>query len=169
MSYDTNLLLAPYVVCKVSDIEKDFEKLTCTNVKCINHGEHKSTNFCSTCGSKIGKVSFKKKESCVNYSHVQIDLLKESLCVVPGDQYYSYMKKNNIHFWISNRLSFRCLTSGDCSDLSCETQPTEITPELISLQIEKFKSHYKKEIDILNDVYGKDNVEIKFGLIVYSY
>jgi acyl-homoserine lactone acylase PvdQ len=123
--------------------------------------------FCDQCESSVKERTFPVEIENVNADDVRINLLDEALCNVPGDSFHFWMRDNNVHIWIANRRI------PDVRDLSFNSkqniQYAPFTAELIAKEIEQFSSFYEKEIVLLQQEYGEENVDVQWGLIHYIY
>ena len=148
------MYIGPYVVCDVELVIIEEKHRTCSSKSCkffelIRIGQF----FCSFCGSKIEDRLIKKTKEKINKNEVY-ELLNEKM-------YYKYVHLKSDtnakqHFWFSNK--------SEVNDL-LKTQEKYITYELRKKEKNAFKTFHKKEINILNNLYGKDKVKICWGIL----
>ncbi len=91
-------------------------------------------------------------------------LLQDSLCVPGGDYFYSWMDANNTHVWLANR---HIPGARNFYSERLEIQYIPITSELMVKEIDQFANFYERELGVLRQEYGKENVKIQWGLIHY--
>lgn len=161
MSIDYMIHIGPYVVCKNEQIDVKKTRRSCTNENCKRHKEHvwdTSVNFCVTCGSKIGQVDYIEKDAkiCVDSEELNEDLHP---C--------SQLNQDNLEYWLPNKglPGSRMLSFNPKYD---EEFAEAISPKEIGNDIEEFKNHYKTAIAKLTKEFGKNNVEVKWGVIFYT-
>lgn len=169
MGIDYTTYLGPHVRCKVTKVPSTEKHRTCSRDSCSQYEQKvydKKTKFCVQCGSPIEDRDFPIEVDSVNAYEVRMDLLGEALYDVPGDSFHFWMKENNTHIWLANRrvpgarkFSFTPNQDG--------IQLVPVTPELIATEITQFSDYYEKELVILRQEYGEENVEVQWGLIHY--
>ncbi len=91
--------------------------------------------------------------------------VKERLTLPMGDIWRKIMNNKEVHIWLSNITAFP-----GC--FSCDPRTMSVSDILQLLEgrdkykdIFAFEEFYKKEIEILDKVYGDGKVEIKYGYI----
>lgn len=140
---------------------------TCTRDTCSQYEQkvyEKKTKFCVQCGSPIEDRDFPIEVDSVNAHEVHEDLLGESLYRPSGGFYY-WQKENNLHIWLANRHIPKARKFS--FDPKENIQLIPVTPELIATDIEQFSDFYEKELVILRQEYGEENVAVVWGLIHY--
>lgn len=156
MSIDYNTYVGPYI--EVYNPEKDSteEYHSCPNKKCTNHTKDISAGFCSECGSKIERMSRKCKERVDFDTWEEFDdSICEVLCGYKPDGCENFM------YLVSNVGKIGLNLDGrnpSINEIDCGKPLVEIFD---------FKSIKKKEIDRLKEVFGTDNVKIKWGVLVW--
>jgi len=167
MGIDYTTYMGPYARCKTSKVPATEKISTCSNEQCKEHPTKiwdKKKKFCEGCGSPIQERDIPIQVDNVNAYELRMSI-KESLYDVPGDSWRFWMRENNTHVWLANqRVSG---ARGFSFDPEGNIQFIPVTPELMAAEIKLFIEHYTKELDVLRQAYGEDNVEIQWGLIHY--
>lgn len=166
MGIDYTIFLGAYAECKTHKVDTMTIKRTCENNKCKTYGDNvydKNTIFCSFCGSKIKEIEFPSKEDAVDRHELSEEVFQNKIMTICGDGFHFWMEKNNKHIWISNQKDSKDHFSFDPHN--CETILRPITADVIEEETAQFKKYFKKELAILNEKYGQENVEVKWGLI----
>jgi hypothetical protein len=172
MGIDYTTYIGPHVRCKTTKVPSTKTIRTCSDAACANYGtdvprwvsDH-FNNFCGKCGSPIQNRDLPTEVDNVNPYEVRMDLLNESLCDVPGDSFHFWMRDNNVHIWIAN---VRVPDAREFSfDSEANIQYVPMNAELIAKETDQFSSFYEKELAILREEYGAENVEVQWGLIHY--
>ena len=168
MGIDYTTYMGPHVRCKVTKVPSTEKKRTCSRETCSQYEQtvyDDNTKFCIQCGSPIEDRDFPIEVDSVSAYEVRMDLLEESLYDVPGDSFHRWQRENNTHIWLANRHVT------DARDWSFnpkeDIQLVPVTPELIATEIEQFSDFYEKELVILRQEYGEENVAVEWGLIHY--
>jgi hypothetical protein len=156
----------PYVVCKTKIIPSVQNIYTCSNFECESYNNRifdKKNKFCQYCGSTCTERQINIEVSNIDSYEIAVDLLKEALFTPTGDSFFCWMLKNNTHIWISNKNipNARKWSFYPHEDI----QYIPITPDLIDFEKEQFCNFHEKELEILYKEYGKENVEIQWGII----
>lgn len=168
MGIDYTTYMGPHVRAKVTKVPSTEKRRTCSRDSCSQYENRvydNKTKFCVQCGSPIEDRDFPIQVDSVNIHEVREDLLDEALCPPSGDGFYKWMRENNTHLWLANRhvpgaRKFRFSPREDDQQIS-------ITPEMIEKEITAFSDHFEKEIAILKQEYGDENVSVHWGLIHY--
>jgi hypothetical protein len=168
MGIDYTTYMGPHVRCKVTKVSSTEKHRTCSRDSCSQYEQRvydNKTKFCVQCGSPIEDRDFPIQVDSVDAHEVREDLLDEALTTPSGDYFYRWMRDNNIHIWLANRhvpgarkFSFSPREN---------TQNVPVTPEMIAVEITAFSDFYEKELVILRQEYGEENVEVLWGLIHY--
>lgn len=160
---DYTTYLGPYVLCKTEKVLSTKEISTCSNTSCQQHEQEVySRNFCDRCGHEIKKRQVPIEVDNVDEEDVRLNLLDEALCTAMGDEFYLWMEEHNTHIWLSNRKI------PDVRDLTFDTEEIQFVPidaKLIAEEVQKFSDFYEKELVILREEYGEENVEVQWGLV----
>jgi hypothetical protein len=164
MGLDDTTYLGPYLHCKVSKTDSKTIRRTCTNNTCPNRNGCMYSKFCHQCGSPIGDVEFSVKANTVNICELR-KKINEALATPCGD-YFDELSKNGIDIWFGNwHRPSKSSRSFTCDD----TQLTPIEAGVVKNEIDEFVLQYKSAIAVIEEAYGKDNVEVKWGLIHYIW
>lgn len=153
MGVDRNLYFGPYVKCKAEFVEKEISDPGCT--KC--NKKHESASFCPTCGSPIGKLVRKERDTKVDTWDL-VERMKEKLSNV-WSPYESSNTWGNAGFdyYIPNvevkGIGGHTPDKGDhCGEDDDFALP--ISADLIERELEKFGEFFKKELAMLKKEYG---------------
>jgi len=168
MGIDYTTYIGPQVRCKTTKIPSTKTIRTCSDTACTLYSSEvydKQKKFCGQCGSSVEDRELPIEVENVNVHDVRMNLLDEALYDVPGDSFHFWMRDNNVHIWLANHHV------PDAREFSFDSkediQYVPMTAELIAKEIEQFSSFYEKEIAILQEEYGAENVEVQWGLVHY--
>jgi len=164
MSLDYTTYLGPYLQCKVSKTDSMTTRRTCTNSACPNQNGHMNSKFCYECGSPIGDVGFIVKANKVDSGDIR-EAIHNDMCPPGGEYFYKLSRDQGIDIWIGNL--YRTKNSRPFSFDREESQLIPIGAGVMKGEIDEFVAQYAKQIEVIEKAYGKDNVELKWGLIHY--
>lgn len=170
MSIDLTTYLGPYVLCKTHKVEQVRKKRTCSSLSCSKHESEvwdKNTQYCPACGTAILEREYTVQVPNVDRHEVQCGLLQESLVVPAGDEMWQMMKDQNFHIWISNIENVAPRQFGNNPREGSHFSP--IIPEIIATESELFYDRFEKEIQILRQEYGEENVSFGWGMVHYIH
>lgn len=159
-----SIKLGPYVRTKTQAVDTQEPKRTCSNPLCRKHEIEvfdRHTSFCPLCGSAVQERQVPVKGLAVSQNEV-LELLDGSLMPPCGDGFY-HMAKTGTSIWVGNKR----VPGLDRRIEPADATETEITPALIAEEIERFSDFYEKELVILRQEYGDENVEVVWGLLNY--
>lgn len=172
MGLDFTTYIGPHVRCKTHKVPSTKPIRTCSDATCSNYGtdipkwvSDNFNNFCGKCGSPIEDRTVAVQVDNVSSFTVRMDLLDEALCDIPGDSFHFWMQENNLQIWIANRQIPDVRNFSFDSEENIQYVP--ITAELIATELDQFNCFFEKEIFILKEEYGVENVEVQWGLIHY--
>lgn len=158
MSTDYYIHVGPYI--KVYNPKRNSSKTvnTCVNTTCKKHKQNIYGNdkFCSECGNQIKMSEF----SCM--AALQFDIyeeFKDTLAKVIRE--YKPIELMDYQFFVGN-------TKGTPSKRICVSESegeSQIMFDKITDDCLTFCDMYRKEINRLYEVFGKDNVSVKFGVL----
>jgi len=168
MGIDYTTYLGPHVRCKVTKVPSTKKIRSCSRETCSQYEQEIHSNkpgYCIQCGSPIAERDLPIEVDSVIAYEVRMDLLGESLYDVPGDSFHHWQKENNTHIWLANRHvpDARHWSFNPRENI----QLIPVTPELMATEITQFSDFYEKELTILRQEYGEENVEVHWGLIHY--
>ena len=162
MGYDTFIYLGPYIEAKNSKQTSRRNQRSCPNAQCSRHEHNFSAYelFCCTCGSAIGEIVITDEINVVD-RHEIAD--KGGLCTL--NTYYMKDLDKKTDLFIGNkrgggRISLTPRDEG-VEDLSNGA-------EMIETEIAKFKEVYEEGTQLIEEAYGRENYQIKWGLIIYG-
>jgi hypothetical protein len=157
MSVNYRVKVGPYI--EVFNPEKDSVKqhYGCNNLKCKLFRKLNANKFCSSCGSPIELVSVPCKARIAfdfyNALGGRLDEIHHDN-LPSNKQNYSILQPNIGQFGDS---------FGDY-----ESVVIELTTQISELQLRTFNETFAKEIIKLNEVFGENNVKVKWGIIAYA-
>jgi hypothetical protein len=162
MGIDYATYLGPYIVCKTEIEDAKATMKSCTNVKCKTYKQERwgAKKFCDECGQKIGEIEISVKQNKVD-TNVLSDELNEAMTVPSGDSFHDLTRDNKIDIWYGNRQD----GIGISFDPKDEVMYEEFESNTIKVQIDDFVKEYAKELEIIKNAYGAENVSVKWGLI----
>lgn len=148
MSIDHTIRLTPYLKIKTDQtLETQTSFLSC----CYPYGPKSEDKFCSLCGKALLQKTKDVKIDIIDFDEVE-QLIEDSLISLLQSE------QDGFHVYIPNDGRMDGLP-----DLE-EDIVFEITPSIISSFLLQFKAKYKKEIEMLQEIYGH-TPEILFGVI----
>lgn len=155
MGIDYHVSIGPYVECFSEKIEKTFTKPICTNELCKYFGRVVSTKFCGYCSMLIENAPYVKSVDKVS-PEVLEKILNDRLYEVCLD----VTEVSHIKTLISNRTvetSFWPKETGSFSE--------EITESDRIRSLEHFNKVHKEDLDKLRNLFGPENVVVKWGIV----
>lgn len=165
MSIDYSTYIGPYVECNYHLIPSVKKYKSCPTKNCKVYGTqiYSDKSFCDQCGSKIDLVEFSIEKPSVDADEFRM-LIDEKLYNCIGDDLHFWQKNNKKHIWLPNR-ALNCpefpLYKIEHEDSSIQ----ELSIDAPIKQLEAFKVQFKNEIEIMESLYGKENVAFKWGFI----
>jgi hypothetical protein len=153
MSVDYNTFVGPYLEVHNPLRNSTEEYHTCSNKKCKNHAKPISDKFCSKCGGKIKLERF----PCQNRIEFDINVISEDLSEAMIEYNYN---GDNMYFYYSDYGS-----SFDGND--CIAKEIDINDPVKKLY--EFQLKFKSEIEQIQNIFGKDNVKVKWGVFVWCH
>jgi hypothetical protein len=157
MSVNYRVKIGPYIEVFNPELPSTKEHYGCNNPKCKVFQKLNANKFCSQCGSPIALVSIPCKARIKfdfndEFSGRLYEIHHDNL---PNDKYrYSILQPNTGQFGDS---------FGDY-----ESVVIELTTQISELQLRTFNETFAKEIIKLNEVFGENNVKVKWGVIAYA-
>lgn len=168
MGIDYTTYIGPHVRCKTKKVPSTKRIRTCSDATCKSYASQvydDKKKFCEQCGAPIEDRDLLIEVDNVLAGEVRMDLLGESLYDVPGDYFHFWMRDNNVHIWLANvRVPDTRKFSFDPEE---DIQYVPMNAELIVKETDQFSSFFEKELTILREEYGAENVEVQWGLIHY--
>lgn len=163
MGTDTNTHIGPYMVVNGNnEIQQDSIVKTCSNKECNINKENKEvkSNFCSECGSPVDNKTYKSTKNIRPDRMLDNEEEFEDLLSCVNDD---YGQKTGYQTFIANKYSpfdnkERRIGSWQYGEIDLRNINQEE-------EIDWFKNEYKNIITLFELTFGKDSVEIKWGLI----
>jgi len=158
MGIDSIFRLCSYVKCKKSFKNQVKGYRTCLNKKCIEKDAEvygSSYNFCCVCGKKMS-------------------IKERIISSIPSIEPYEIFKDNSLFpideinkeydYFISNKKDKNEPMSPVINGRYCYPEEISIESDLPEKHLIWFNNKYKKQIEKLKEIYGKENVEVKYGI-----
>jgi len=163
MSVDRRIFIGPYLHCKVKTVPHKTTWKECVAERCGRFGSHRIAGritYCTECGNKLAIRTRTDKSKVVNETFDK-DLLEV----------------------VDDRLSEICFefpVKGSCIFIPNRDWPREFcigresTGEVLRLDTAAvdsksetawFKEAYQEEIEQAGEIYGSDNVDIRWGVL----
>lgn len=157
MGIDYYANIGPYVVCQNSTMEVEETVDGCP--KCQRHRWEK-VKFCPDCGTLIAEFSRTVIKHKIN-AHELVEVLDEALSLRND----AYNLPKNVDVWKSNRGT-NSFVSADLADrFNYDIGLLDLTDINIMEQITAFKEQFKKELVVLREQYGPENVNVCWGVV----
>lgn len=157
MGVSYNVYLGPYI--QVHNPKQDHKKSVrcCPEPACDNNGIPITAKFCSICGSKIIDCKVPVRERLEFYAYEETkDRLYELSSEYPPDGKEDYI------FFTSNVGKIGRHFS------AYDTHLEALNETVLTSEVQQFKQKFDKDIERLNEVFGKDAVQILWGVIAYA-
>lgn len=157
MGVDYNAYVGPYI--KVHNPLKDsVEKYyTCVNPRCKNYKEEISTEYCEKCGKKIRLVE-RAYQKRIDFNYWDLGFggaITEAMFENRPDDDYQFFIPNigeiGLHLDVGYKVSIN-----------------EIDVGKPGMDINNFQLQFKKRIDRIKKVFGKNAVTIQWGVLVWQ-
>ena len=173
MSIDYTVHVGPYVKCANPFVEQDEKSKGCTNPVCQfykklihmlqNSLGHGVATFCQGCGQPISEWATKKITTKVNSSELFEFEMNQRLCMAATEYGFKELKneKSKIEIWIANVKRPYCGVNFDPKETN---NYFDLTNHNSKEEMEGFLASFAIEIDKLEKAYGKNNVEVKWGI-----
>jgi hypothetical protein len=155
MGIDYHTHVGPYIRVKNTPTTGKEEYFSCPNSKCLNHQSKISDKFCGKCGSQITLIS---KPTLTPVKFDVYDETNEELRDAMTEEKPGY---EGYEFFVTN------LTDGIGKSFNpkYEHYIFNTTSEKVTDELKKFKKVNKKHIDRIEEVFGKENVEVEWGVL----
>lgn len=155
MSTDYSTKIGTYIKVHNPYVDDTESYRGCNNVTCRKYLQGVYSEFCPDCGIVITKISkqIKKQRKFDVYGETNGKLCEEH-------REYKPIGYTECNFFVPNVIGY-----GQSIDNKNDAVTYEITSEIIQESINKFKIDFAKEITIIENFFGKDAVEIKYGVI----
>lgn len=148
--------VGPYVECRNVEVEKTTKVYCCVNKGCMANNVPVGHTFawCPRCGSAIGSIQEPTKERAVNWMSA-MNAIDDALAGVDIDG-------NPMVYWLPNHS---------------RDQPRDFSPEnehafpvddwVVTSELRWFVGAFGPEIEVLNGLYGAENVKVRWGVVAY--
>lgn len=165
MGISASNFLGPYLWCRTFEIDSTKTARTCSNEKCKHyksgHNEKKK-RFCEICGYPFQEREVPIKKTNVNPNELSEEFANR-LSQPGGDEFYYRMREQNFHIWMPQAGLTRDPDFGGEQD-SLELPIAEGAREA---EVIEFQQVFTKEIVRCHELYGAENVEVRWGFIVF--
>lgn len=165
MSYSKDVYVGVYIECK-NELLSKFKKVKICQSKCNNDEYPIKMNFCPNCGKLL------QENEIPNGTRWKINLeIPEELEDVMRDVNQQGLKMDS-DIYISNSSLGQMYSIGECEietyPIYVNKLPENVTPIHLKF-IEDFLSNKQcyEFLQLCMDIYGSENVDLKFGTIVY--
>lgn len=155
MSTEYQLHVGAYLEVYNPEKPSTTEYYACPKRSCSNFQVKCSTKFCPVCGTAISLVTVPTPV------RIKFDVYEEcldNLAEVEGDSLPD--EKQDYILFVSN------ITNGSGISTQGSTLK-EVTEKTIKNDLVEFKDIFKGEIIRIKEVFGEDNVKVKWGIIGY--
>lgn len=164
MGLSTTIYLGPYLECRTR-VEEAVEKVrSCPVDSCPRYGKWAPTQdvFCSLCGDEIKPVEVKTVSVL---PHIEEDVLFDHRMCRPSGSHFQKLREPPAckDYWVGN------LRNSDLGrHYSVDDGPVFVPGPQQYAELQHFRKFYEKEIALLKAEYGEGNIDLKWGLLVYT-
>ena len=158
MGCDFYVNVGPVVVINNPPVDTTEKHISCCNKKCGKYHKYGSGKFCPDCGSPIQEwIKPVNKPLEIDF----YELLKEVL--VPTD----YMQHSGTSQIILIANKDTQAEEVGFKHFNLKYEPFEFFPKIeeVNGNIEKFKQVFENELNKLKEIFGTNNVEVRYGTI----
>jgi hypothetical protein len=156
MGYSIECYLGPFVSCNIH-VKTIFQSIkSCSNKSCSKYSKQVSDNFCPNCGNSI-ETSEVPIEGEVPVESEVLEILGDSLYIPILEE------ETKSHVWLPNQK-----IPGTRNFHIEEFGRTVITSEQITEEKSRFSDFYEKELVILRQEYGENEVFVNWGFVRYT-
>jgi hypothetical protein len=134
---------------------------TCINKQCDTHGKWSNQKFCSECGSEVQSLTSVKTESIACPSKLLPEEFEDSICSFEGldDTFWVF------NFSIAEEDKYCRSFDRYSEEKALEIPYFEINEKINSLK--ENDEEIKRIMKYMNDTYGENSIDLKYG--VFSY
>jgi len=160
MSIDYKCYVGPYVKVYSPDSPSTKEIETCPNPSCSKHQKYMGhQKCCDECGTKIVTVKLP------TMAPLSFDVFTETDATMAELMTETKPKGlKDFRLFVGNR----CGPPGLHFNPHCDTYAVETNGPAIISQMQQLETMYMSEIAHLKEVFGKENVQIKWGVVGYA-
>lgn len=161
MGVDRKIYIGAYIDCRTTNVST-IQKITgCPNKSCSRFSKETSIKFCNDCGSKITECSISKNKPKICTWEVG-EKLKDVL--FPANHWGAPDEVDGViaHYWLSNRKTKAGLWINQ-SDPSFVTEMESVSE--IEAHKQEMLTYHQSEYKILQEIYGAENVTVRWGII----
>lgn len=153
--------IGPYLRCESRLVPFTQSIMACTNTTCSRYGVVLRAPYCPACGTERKNHTRDVTVDAVDRWRLS-EHINEALSMPTGDTYEVEAPDIPIHFWIPNR-------QGVGTDYSChdEIRIARITAERIASEATEFNTQYADVLPALYEAYGRDKVQLLWGVVHY--
>lgn len=160
MGIDIHTFVTSYIKCKKKKKSVKVETYICSNKKCKLFNKDLSSPYCPSCGQKHGIKTTVEEVPAVDPSDIEY-VSKKFYCIWAEESEYDIFVCGNQKGLPVGFPSFE--------PMHIDSFAEKIDYESIPFYIKWFKKNFKKEIEIFEKAYGKDNVTVEFGLVHHVF
>lgn len=148
--------VGPYARCLNPSGPSTQQARTCPKTDCSTHSlKHRLGKFCAKCGSEIQTVAVATTSPRVVWGDVAPEL----------EDLHVEATFNGVDTYAENGDVTLELTVGNVEELQDEKP---ITAEVIAAEMEEFEAAFEDDIVVLRKHYGRDMVQIRWGVLASS-
>ena len=165
MGIDYCRYIGPYFQCRNRIEEVPTQYTSCLNNGCVNYKKKMNGKFCPACGAELGPIDDEPKKQKTVRPYEITEEIKEAL------------------FWLHDQWTGtnpdpippeydiyapNVTRDGSPPRIEGDNQALEVNGSQIEDQKVWLNQAFAKEREILQDKYGVENVEIKWGILFYT-
>jgi hypothetical protein len=158
MGVDYHVHVGPYITVRnpPRNTTKDFD--SCPKKSCSEYGKIITSKFCSVCGSEIKLISFPCE------APLYIDIYGEFDERLSEAFYESDSPLKDTMVLLSNKRD----TGGKTVDPSQCDELVDMSNVNVQEEINKFKKILSKDIQKLEELFGKNSISVKWGILSWA-
>ncbi len=157
MSIDYSAHIGPYIKVYNPKKASTTELTLCCNKNCSQHNKEVDSKFCPECGSLIKTSKLPCRESIDFNVYDEFNERLHEMCPEEKphkcDDYLYFAANDSKKFGVNIDPTY-------CNEVKISTESGE--------EFMEFFDVYQKEIDRLKEIFGKDNVQIKYGVVTWA-
>jgi hypothetical protein len=155
MGVDYNTFIGPFVEVHNPPIPAKETLRTCSNVGCHQHKRYQSGEFCSSCGTKIGDVTFD------SLAPIRVDYVEFGDAIVRIQREYKPDNCKDYDIWIDNHNG----SPGVRYDTHDSLYVESVTHERIVNEVNALLKRRELQINRLKEIFGEYAVQVKWGVV----
>lgn len=161
MGIDLTTHVGPYFCCKPTRGTATNDRRSCTNGDCAEHKRpvhDKQVKFCTRCGAEVSTYTYTEERNLQHGGQVACEELSDAVQFVRSEH-------TDCHIFVPNARRDEPRSSMSVSNKH-ETAYIDLSdPETINREKRWLVSKFAKEHERLEELYGRDNVTVCWGVI----